>query len=343
LQIKWGILMVIKVNSLSKDFKVYEKKQGFLSMLRNLIDFDYKIVKAVDGIDFTIKKGEMVGFIGPNGAGKSTTVKMLCGILLPTSGEVLVNGLNPVKNRKKVAKNIGVVFGQKTQLIWDLPAIESLELLKDIYDIPKETYKYNMGLFNELLGIDSFIKKPVRQLSLGQRMKADICASLIHDPEIIYFDEPTIGLDAVAKENIREFIKKLNREKGTTVLFTTHDMDDIEKTCNRIIIIDGGKIIYDGNITDIKKSYSSEKIITIQLDKYIENICIAGLLAKDGPENKKIFTIPDNVEEIRKLINTLFENYQIRDILISDVDIEEIIRKIYNGKVDLSSINMAVR
>jgi ABC-2 type transport system ATP-binding protein len=334
--------MSIEVKNLRKEFKVYEKKQGFLSALRNLIDFDYKIVKSVDGIDFSIKKGEMVGFIGPNGAGKSTTIKMLCGILVPTSGEVLVNGLNPSKHRKKVASNIGVVFGQKTQLIWDLPAIESIELLKDIYDIPKEKYKYNMEIFDELLGINEFIQKPVRQLSLGQRMKADICASLIHDPEIIYFDEPTIGLDTIAKENIREFIKKLNKEKNTTVLFTTHDMDDIEKTCNRIIIIDRGQIIYDDNITQLKNNYSTEKLITVQFDRYIEKLNIKGVEIQDGPENKKILKTFDDANQIRNLIDYLFENYTVKDITISDEGIEEIIRKIYSGKIELNNGSMVV-
>lgn len=334
--------MDIKVNNLHKEFKVYEKKQGFLSTLRNLVDFDYSMVKAVDGINFDIEKGEMVGFIGPNGAGKSTTVKMLCGILVPTSGEVLINGVNPAKNRKKVARNIGVVFGQKTQLNWDLPAIESIELLKDIYEIPKEKYKQNMELFNELLGIDSFIKKPVRQLSLGQRMKADICASLIHDPEIIYFDEPTIGLDAIAKENVREFIKKINKEKQTTILFTTHDMDDIEKTCNRIIIIDKGKLMYDGNITDIKRNYSTEKLITVQFDRYIQNIIIDGVEVKDAPENKKIFKTNDDAKNIRKIVDYLFENYSVLDITISAEGIEDIIRKIYCGKINLSDCSKVV-
>lgn len=326
--------MSIEVTDLCKEFKVSEKKQGFLSSLRNLIDFNYKIVKAVDGISFSIEKGDMVGFIGPNGAGKSTTIKMLCGILVPTSGQVLVNGLNPCKERKAVAQKIGVVFGQKTQLIWDLPVIESIDLLKDIYEIDDKKFKYNMEMFNDLLGINEFINKPARQLSLGQRMKADICASLIHDPEIIYFDEPTIGLDAVAKKNIREFIKDLNKEKNTTVLFTTHDMDDIEKTCNRMIIIDGGKIIYDGNITNIKKNYSTEKIITVQFDKYVENIQIDNVEVIDGPENKKMLKTFDDPERIKNIVNYLFQEHHVTDINIDDEGIEEIIRKIYIGTID---------
>ena len=326
--------MSIEVTDLCKEFKVSEKKQGFLSSLRNLIDFNYKIVKAVDGISFSIEKGDMVGFIGPNGAGKSTTIKMLCGILVPTSGQVLVNGLNPSKERKKVAKNIGVVFGQKTQLIWDLPVIESIDLLKDIYEIDDKKFKNNMEMFNDLLGINEFINKPARQLSLGQRMKADICASLIHDPEIIYFDEPTIGLDAVAKKNIREFIKDLNKEKNKTVLFTTHDMDDIEKTCNRMIIIDGGKIIYNGNITNIKKNYSTEKVITVQFDRYIQNFHIDNVEVINGPENKKILRTLDDPERIKNIINYLFQEYHVTDINIDDEGIEEIIRKIYIGTID---------
>ncbi len=336
--------MMIQVHDLVKEFKVHERKQGFFSTLRNLIDHDYKMIRAVNGIDFAIKKGEMVGFIGPNGAGKSTTVKMLCGILTPTSGEVKINGLNPSKNRKKVARNIGVVFGQKTQLLWDLPVIESFDLMKDIYDIPKEKYQKNFQLLSDLLNLNEFINRPVRQLSLGQRMKADICASLLHDPEIIYFDEPTIGLDVIAKENIRLFIKQLNKEKGTTVLFTTHDMDDIEKTCNRLIIIDRGKIIYNGNLTDIRRIFTPEKLITVEFDKYIESIAaVEDIKIFDGPENKKTFKVADDPNKIKQTVNFLFENYNIKDILISEVEIEDVIRKIYqeNARVAIPELRVS--
>lgn len=328
--------MIIEVTNLGKEFKVYERKQGFLSTLRNLIDYDYKIVKAVDGINFEIEKGEMVGFIGPNGAGKSTTVKMLCGILVPTFGEVRINGLNPSKNRKKVARNMGVVFGQKTQLIWDLPVIESFSLLKDVYDMPTEKYRKNLAMLSGLLNIDEFINRPVRQLSLGQRMRADICASLLHEPEIIYFDEPTIGLDVIAKENIRDFVRTLNKETGSTLLFTTHDMDDIEKTCQRIIIIDQGKIIYDGSLTNLKKTFTPEKVITVQFDHPVGNIAISDVEVADGPENKKLFTLGDDPQKIRQVVNFLFENYGVKDILISEVAIEDLIRKIYQGNFNLT-------
>jgi ABC-2 type transport system ATP-binding protein len=328
--------MIIDVNNLGKEFKVYERKQGFLSTLRNLVDYDYKIVKAVDGINFGIEKGEMVGFIGPNGAGKSTTVKMLCGILVPTFGEVRVNGLNPSKNRKKVARNMGVVFGQKTQLIWELPVIESFNLLKDVYDIPAEKYRKNLAMLCDLLSIDEFINRPVRQLSLGQRMKADICASMLHEPDIIYFDEPTIGLDVIAKENVREFVRTINREKGSTLLFTTHDMADIEKTCRRIIIIDQGKIVYDGSLSQLKKAFTPEKVITVQFEQPVENITISGVKITDGPDNKKNFTLNDEPQRIRQVVNFLFENYGVKDILISEVAIEELIRKIYQGSIDLN-------
>jgi ABC-2 type transport system ATP-binding protein len=328
--------MIIKVNNLGKEFKVYERRQGFLSTLRNLIDYDYKIVKAVDGINFEIEKGEMVGFIGPNGAGKSTTVKILCGILVPTFGEVWINGLNPSKNRKKVARNMGVVFGQKTQLIWDLPVIESFSLLKDVYDMPTEKYRKNLDMLSGLLNIDEFINRPVRQLSLGQRMRADICASLLHEPEIIYFDEPTIGLDVVAKENIRDFVRTINKETGSTLLFTTHDMDDIEKTCRRLIIIDRGKIIYDGSLTNLKKAFTPEKMITVQFDRPVGNIQMSDVKVADGPENKKIFTLGDDPQKIRQVVNYIFENYGVKDILISEVAIEDLIRKIYQGNINLT-------
>lgn len=330
---------MISIRDLVKEYKVYERKTGFMSTIRNLVDFNYKILTAVNGISFSIEKGEMVGFIGPNGAGKSTTVKLLCGILQPTRGEVSVDGLNPARHRKKLARNLGVVFGQKTQLIWDLPVMESFLLLKDIYIISDQVFKRNLELFNDVLKINDFLKQPVRQISLGQRMKADICASLLHDPEIIYFDEPTIGLDIVVKENIRNFIKLVNREKKSTILFTTHDMDDIEQTCNRIIMIDQGKIAYDGSLETIRKKFSKEKVIILQFEKKEDNFRIEGIPVTEGPDNKKILTIPNDPERINEIILFAFNNYKIRDITIDSPKIESIIRDIYNEKISLDGIN----
>jgi ABC-2 type transport system ATP-binding protein len=328
--------MYISVQNIVKEFKVSERKKGFLSMLRSLIDFEYKIIRAVDDISFEIQKGEMVGFIGPNGAGKSTTIKILCGILQPTSGTVELNKMNPGVHRKKIAKKIGVIFGQKTQLIWDLPVIESYMLLRDIYEINNSDFKTNLKLFDDLLGINEFINRPVRQLSLGQRMKSDICASLLHNPETIYFDEPTIGLDVVAKENIRQFIKEINKKTGTTVLFTTHDMDDIEKTCNRLIIIDKGRIMYDGGIEEIRDTLIPEKLVTVQFNNIPANTKFSFTGIKEiinENNNKKTFRISNDPLTVKNMVNHFFEKYSINDIIIHNPEIESIIRDIYNGKI----------
>ena len=234
---------IIRAKGIKKTFKVNKRSKGLPSAIANLFVPKYTEKRAVDGIDFEIKKGEAVGFIGANGAGKSTTIKMLSGILYPDSGEIEALGYIPYKNRKKYVSNIGVVFGQKSQLSWDLPVIDSFELLKHIYKIPENLYKENLKKFTEMLDMESFIEQPVRQLSLGQRMRADIVAALLHSPELVFFDEPTIGLDVVAKERIREFIRYINKEQKVTMIFTTHDMKDIEETCGRMLLIDKGKLL----------------------------------------------------------------------------------------------------
>ena len=231
---------IISVKHISKEYRINKRSKGLFGHLVNLFYPKYEMKRAVDDISFDISEGEIVGFIGANGAGKSTTIKMLTGILYPTSGEIQVANMNPYKERKKYVRDIGVVFGQKSQLSWDLPIIDSYELLKKIYNIPDEVYESNLKLYVDLLDMSGFINQPVRQLSLGQRMRADIVAALLHSPRIIFFDEPTIGLDVLAKEKIRNFIKYLKDECNITMIFTTHDMSDIEKTCDRIIIIDDG-------------------------------------------------------------------------------------------------------
>lgn len=257
---------IIEVDGVKKFYKIAKREKGFFQTVKHLFHREYEVRKAVDDISFSIKKGEIVGFIGPNGAGKSTTIKMLSGILYPDAGTVKVNGFIPWKQRKQYVKNIGVVFGQKSQLNWDLPLIESFELMRYIYRIPKKKYEENLEKFTKLLDMESFINQPVRQLSLGQRMRGDIVASLLHSPEIVFFDEPTIGLDVVAKEKIREFIKYMNKTEQTTIIFTTHDMQDVEKVCERLIIIDLGKKIFDGSIEEIKQKYANSKSIEIQLE-----------------------------------------------------------------------------
>ena len=273
--------------------------------------------KAVDDISFSIKEGEIVGFIGPNGAGKSTTIKMLSGILYPDAGEVMIDGFIPYKQRKEYVKNIGVVFGQKSQLNWDLPLIESFELLKYIYKIPEEKYQKNLKKFTELLDMQEFINQPVRQLSLGQRMRGDIVAALLHSPKIVFFDEPTIGLDVVAKEKIRNFIRYMNETEKTTMIFTTHDMQDIEKVCNRLIIIDKGTKIYDGGVEEIKNKYVSSKNIQ--------------MLLEDGTKENYAFNV--NEVSMNVVMEKLFSSFSIKDISIQEPEIDEIIRDIYEGGI----------
>lgn len=310
---------MIEVKNIKKYYKISKRQKGFVSSIKHLFHRKYEEKKAVDNISFTIKKGEIVGFIGPNGAGKSTTIKMLSGILYPDTGELEVDGYIPYKQRKQYVKNIGVVFGQKSQLNWDLPLIESFELMKYIYKIPKKKYEENLDRFTKLLDMEDFINQPVRQLSLGQRMRGDIVAALLHSPKIVFFDEPTIGLDVVAKDKIRGFIKYMNETEKTTIIFTTHDMQDIEKVCDRLIIIDEGKKIYDGSIDEIKNKYASHKTIEILLDN----------------GEKEIHTFDVNETPMNEVMEKLFSEYRIQDISICEPEIDKIVRDIYEGKVSL--------
>lgn len=312
---------MIEVEGLKKYYKIAKRDKGLMQTMRGLFKRKYEIRKAVDDISFQIKKGEIVGFIGPNGAGKSTTIKMLSGILYPDEGKLGVNGFVPYKQRKQYVKNIGVVFGQKTQLNWDLPLIESFELMKFIYKIPQEKYEENLHKFVKLLDMEDFINQPVRQLSLGQRMRGDIVAALLHSPEVVFFDEPTIGLDVVAKEKIRDFIKYMNKTEQTTIIFTTHDMQDIEKVCDRLIIIDSGKKVYDGSIDEIKTKYAYSKTVE--------------MLLEDG--TKQIQTFDVRKIPMNEVMEKLFAQYHIKDIAICEPEIDAIIRDIYEGRVLLDT------
>lgn len=306
---------MIEVSNVKRYYKIAKQKEGMGNSLRQLLRREYVVKKAVDDISFTIKKGEIVGFIGPNGAGKSTTIKMLSGILYPDDGSVIIDGFVPYKQRKQYVKNIGVVFGQKSQLNWDLPLIESFELMRYIYKIPKDLYEENLHTFTRLLDMEDFIHQPVRQLSLGQRMRGDIVAALLHSPEIVFFDEPTIGLDVVAKEKIRNFIKYMNETRQTTIIFTTHDMQDIEKVCQRLIIIDAGRKVYDGSIQGIKDKYASVKNIE--------------LLMENG--KKEVRTFDTSEQPMNQIMSGIFADSQVKDISICEPDIDEIIRDIYEG------------
>lgn len=329
-------MSLIEVENISKEYKISKRSRGFIGTIGNLFIPKYEIKKAVKGIDFAIEKGEMVGFIGPNGAGKSTTVKMLSGILYPTSGVIKVYDMVPYKNRKEYVKKIGVVFGQKSQLWWDLPVIESYEMFKYIYKIPDNIFKKNLNMVNEILGINEFIEQPVRQLSLGQRVKADIGASLLHEPEVLFLDEPTIGLDVVAKENIRNFLNKINKETNITMLFTTHDMQDIEKTCNRMIIIDKGEKIYDGLVSEIKSRYGKERQLEVEFTQEYANINIPETTIVYESLNTKRFQFNKDNVHVQDLISQLTKKYDIKDLTIKEPDIESIIREIYEGGIVLS-------
>ncbi|MGN1120175.1 MAG: ATP-binding cassette domain-containing protein, partial [Oscillospiraceae bacterium] len=254
----------IEVRDVCKTFKVSKRRAGVTGMVANLFAPKFEKKAAVKAVSFDIEQGEMVGFIGPNGAGKSTTIKMLSGILHPDSGSINVGGYIPYKQRKNYVGRIGVVFGQKSQLQWDLPVIDSFELLKAIYSVPDDVYRKNLSRFTEMLDMSGFIDQPVRQLSLGQRMRADIVAALLHSPEIVFFDEPTIGVDVVGKETIRSFIRELNQQDNVTMIFTTHDMQDIEKTCKRLIIIDEGAKVYDGTLSGIREKYGTSRQLDVE-------------------------------------------------------------------------------
>jgi len=322
-------MALIEVRDLRKEFKRIIPKTGAFSGVRNLWNNNYHTHVAVDDISFDVQEGELLGYIGPNGAGKSTSIKMLTGILVPSAGDVKIAGLTPWKDRKEHTKNIGVVFGQKTQLWWDIPVIESFRVLKTIYKIDDKRYVKNLNIFRELLELDQFENTPVRQLSLGQRMRADLAAALLHDPKILFLDEPTIGVDVLAKERLRTFIKEINRDRNVTVLLTTHDMQDIEKLCNRMAIIDDGKILYDGSISHLKDQFGNERTLVIELDDAPYRLDIPGtrVLKEEGARvwlafNRTRHTASDIMMKVA-------ESHTIRDLTVEEPEIESIVRELY--------------
>ena len=323
---------IISVKDISKIFKKPIRKEGLSGMIGALFSRKYEEVRAVDGISFDIAEGEIVGYIGANGAGKSTTIKMMCGILHPTSGSVSVAGLDFNKNRQKINKQMGVVFGQKTQLWWDIPLIETFKILKSIYEVSDEDYNERFDYLCELLDMKPFLSQTVRSLSLGQRMRADFAAALIHSPKILYLDEPTIGLDVLVKDKIRGAIKELNKKYGITVILTTHDMKDIEELCNRIIIIDKGKILYDGSLANIKYRFGNTKTVFIPSNTEIDE----DLLKKNFPDidvhdagDKKALKFSLNDIDLDDILLYLINTYHIKDFKIEDISIEDITKQLY--------------
>lgn len=319
---------VIEVKNICKSYRVLKKGSGIKGALKGLVTRESKLIPAVDDLSFTIQEGEIVGFIGPNGAGKSTTIKMMSGILTPSSGEILIGGKNIQKKRKEVVQNIGVIFGQRSQLNWDLRLGESYELLRHIYQIEKKQYDETIEVMDQILGISELLDKPVRQMSLGQRVKGDLVAAMLHSPDVLFLDEPTIGLDIASKYALRKFVKEINAKRGTTIILTTHDLADIEQLCDRLIIINHGKLMEDGNLSEIVNRIAPYKTLVVEYyDEYV-------------PEHEKceLFSHENNVAKYRfgkseitaaKLIEELSAKAQIRDVSIEEAGIDDIIRVAY--------------
>lgn len=330
-------MAIIKVKDLAKKYKIIEKEDGLIGYFKNLIKPKYKEFTAVNHINFEIQEGELVGYIGENGAGKSTTIKMLTGLLTPTSGEVVVDDLVPNKNRIENNKKIGAVFGQKTQLWWDLPVIESFRLIKKMYKIPDGEYRKNLKKFSEILELDDLLEKQVKNLSLGQKMRCEIAATFLHNPKIVYLDEPTIGLDVLVKERIRAFIKEINKEKNTTVILTTHDLKDIEDVCDRIILLDKGQIIYDGEKEKFKETYGKQVIAQILVKNKTSLITTETIndefeVVEESDEQVKIRFNHDKYT-IMDIVNRISNYCEITDMHIEEQGLEEILKEIYRGEI----------
>jgi ABC-2 type transport system ATP-binding protein len=331
---------LIEAKGLTKKFRQAVKEPGLTGSLKHLFTRQYRDKLAVDHIDLSVETGESVAYLGPNGAGKSTTIKMLTGILVPTEGSLIVDGLVPHEKRQQNARKMGVVFGQRTQLWWDIPVVESFNLARDMYEIPPKRYKENLAEFTELLGLEDFLNIPAGKISLGQRMRADLCMALLHDPKLLYLDEPTIGLDIAVKDNIRRFVRSLVEERGTTVMLTTHDLGDIEDICRRIVIIDNGKIIHDGDLVALKDTYARDRVIHFQLARppvEMGPIC-AGLpaceIASDGLRLSVRF---DRFEYAAgEIAAAVMPHVEVIDFRIDEPEVEDLIRKVYLGQLSLS-------
>lgn len=321
---------MIKLTNISKTYKVYGRKAGLLEAFKSLFKRKYKVINALQDVSFEINEGEIVGYIGPNGAGKSTTIKIMSGIIAPTSGTCEINGFNPFKDRMKYVKSIGAVFGQRSNLAWDVPVIDSYELLKDIYRVSKEEYEKTLNTLIEKLDLKEIIYLPLRQLSLGQRMRCEIAGALIHSPKILFLDEPTIGLDSISKLKVREFIKEMNKETKLTVILTTHDINDIDALTNRIILIGKGRKLYDGSFEKIKEKYSKSVTVTVQMAELYDEVKIDGYdtVSINGYE-----VVLRNKEETEfsyvKLVQKLEKNYKIVDISTKALELEEVIYNLY--------------
>ncbi|MCB0110181.1 MAG: ATP-binding cassette domain-containing protein [Caldilineaceae bacterium] len=324
---------MIHAENLQKHFQITKHRQGLWGAVRSLASREYTTVRAVDDITFTVAAGELVGYLGPNGAGKSTTIKMLTGLLVPTAGMLAVNGFVPWQERERYVARIGAVFGQRTTLWWDLPVIESLELLQYIYRIPLDRFRKNLAEFRALLELDAFLTSPVRSLSLGQRMRADLCAAMLHDPTLLFLDEPTIGLDVVAKERIRQFIAHINQERGTTVLLTTHDLSDVEKLCRRVLIIDHGHLLYDGTLASLQDRFGGKRELVVDLAEHYADVTVEGAEVVTRHDLRVTYQFERKELSASELIGRLSARYRIQDLSVREPEIEATIRRIYEERL----------
>ncbi|HEQ2237102.1 ABC transporter ATP-binding protein [Streptococcus pyogenes] len=330
-------MVMIEVSHLQKNFSKTIKDPGLKGALKSFVHPQREIFEAVKDLSFEVPKGQILGFIGANGAGKSTTIKMLTGILKPTSGYCRINGKIPQDNRQDYVKDIGVVFGQRTQLWWDLALQETYAVLKEIYDVPEKDFRKRMDFLNEVLELNEFIKDPVRTLSLGQRMRADIAASLLHNPKVLFLDEPTIGLDVSVKDNIRRAITQINQEEETTILLTTHDLSDIEQLCDRIIMIDKGQEIFDGTVTQLKQTFGKMKSLSFELEAGQEEVVSQFLGLPDITVERHELTLEIQYDSSRyqtaDVIQRTMADFVVRDLKMTDADIEDIIRRFYRKEL----------
>jgi ABC-2 type transport system ATP-binding protein len=320
---------VIEVKGLKKNFKTYSRRAGLLEAFKSLVARKHKIVRALNNVSLNVEKGEILGLIGPNGAGKSTLIKILCGVLYPDSGSAKILGFNPWEDRIKYVQNIGVVFGpQKSQLNWDLPAVDTFFFIKELYEVPSKEFGKRLAYFSKLLNVEDLSKRPVRNLSLGERMKCDLIAALLHNPKLVFLDEPTVGVDLISKERIHEFIHKVNKEEGTTFIVTTHDMSDIEKLCKRIVVINKGIAVYDGPLETLKSKFK-EKHLDIKLTEKGKPFSFKGCKVLEQKDVVMRIEVNTNIQDIDNVMRHILSNYKVLDITITDPEIEEVIKKIY--------------
>ncbi|MCM3630187.1 ATP-binding cassette domain-containing protein [Paenibacillus glycanilyticus] len=320
---------MIELQGINKSFKVARRTAGFGQAVKALFAREHTIVEALHNISFDISPGEIVGYIGPNGAGKSTTIKVMSGILVPDSGICQILGYTPWQDRTSYVRNIGVVFGQRTQLWWDVPVIDSFGLLRDIYKIPSAVYRENLTLLTESLALSDILQTPVRQLSLGQRMRCEIAASLLHNPQILFLDEPTIGLDANSKIAVRQFIKTINKERGVTVILTTHDMNDIEALADRILMIGKGTLLYDGTLVDLRSRFGSKRIVTIDYHEHAEPVDVEGTSCLSWTPERAVYSVDIDDVPVASIIAKLSEQIELVDIGIGTTPVEELILELY--------------